>query len=156
MDCKNINWIVKSREITVEEDDEGFMNLTMDNSISSQVKQQIILAPEHYYFVMFDVKVTRYNKGLLDLHVNGQIQTAPSSFGLRRVSKNRDYETITGIIKTESPADGTGQIRKLSLYDLTEIYGKGNEPIAQDFYANMQKIKLQVGLKQRSRKFMHH
>lgn len=146
---ETFGWITNSGSVDIEEDESGFMNLTMDSSISSQVKQQVVLNPEHYYFVMFDVKVTRYNKGLFGLHVNGKIQSGMSSFGIRRLSMNQDYETIMGIFKTEgnrtkkhsifvgsiSAADGAGKIRKLSLYDLTELYGEGNEPTVQEFYS---------------------
>lgn len=153
-------WTTNSGRVEIEEDESGFMNLKMDSNISSQVKQQVVLNPEHYYFVILEVKVTRYNKGLFGMHVNGQIQSGISSFGIRRVSKHKDYETITAIFKTEgnrskkhtvfigsiSAADGAGQIRKVSLYDLTELYGEGNEPTTQEFYLAMPNNQNEFGI----------
>ncbi|OJG70750.1 hypothetical protein RV10_GL005099 [Enterococcus pallens] len=77
--------------------------------------------------------------------------------GLRRLSKG--YETIFGVLKTTDNwhpqlvftgsihrADGAGSIRRLSLYDLTELYGEGNEPEANKFYQLLPKRQDEKGL----------
>lgn len=140
-----LGWTTNSGSVVVEEDESGFMNLTMDSSISSQVNQRVFLKPNHSYFVMFDVQVTRYVKGLFGVHFNGNFKSGNPSLGLRRLSKG--YETITGVLQTPENwhsqlvfsgsihnADGAGSIRRLSLYDLTELYGDGKEPDARDFF----------------------
>lgn len=140
-------WEINSGYVEVEEDESGYMNLTMDSNISSQLKQEVTLKPNRHYFVMFDVCVTRYVKGLFGLHFNGRFKSGNSDFGLRRLSKG--YETIIGTLQTPAnwlhpqlifsgsihEADGAGSIRCLSLYDLTELYGEGKEPEADEFFS---------------------
>ncbi|OJG74537.1 hypothetical protein RV10_GL004709 [Enterococcus pallens] len=138
-------WEASYGEVELTEDGSGFMNLSMDSSTSCQVNQRVALKPKHRYFVMFDVKVTRYVKGLFGVHFNGKFEAGSPSMGLRRLSNG--YETITGVLKTPEAwrpqlvfagsihrADGAGTIRRLSLFDLTELYGEGNEPEADEFY----------------------
>ncbi|MDT2662058.1 hypothetical protein P7E02_19415 [Enterococcus hulanensis] len=143
------NWTVNSGSVGVEEDESGFMNLTMDSNASCQVNQRVALKPNRCYFVMFDVQVTRYVKGLFGVHFNGNFKSGNPDLGLRRLSQG--YETIIGTIQTPETwihpqlvfagsihqADGAGSIRRLSLYDLTELYGKGKEPEANEFYSIM-------------------
>lgn len=145
------DWVVNSGSVDFDEDDAGFMNLTVDSKISSQVKQLTVLKPNHRYFIMFEVKVTRYVKGSFGIHISGKIPSEASSYGLQRLSKDKEYETIVGTFSTEDDqikkhcifvgsiggANGAGKIRKLSLYDLTELYGEGNEPTAQEFYSSI-------------------
>lgn len=140
------NWSVNAGQVAIEEDEQGYLNLTMDTTTSSQIKQVVYLKPNHCYFVMFDVQVTRYVKGLFGIHFNGRFTSGNSDIGLRRLSKG--YETITGVLKTPKPwahpqllfvgsihgADGSGSIRRLSLFDLTDLYGQNNEPNASEFY----------------------
>lgn len=138
-------WEASYGEVELTEDGSGFMNLSMDSSTSCQVNQRVALKPNHRYFVMFDVKVTRYVKGLFGVHFNGKFEAGSPSMGLRRLSNG--YETITGVLKTPEAwrpqlvfsgsihrADGAGTIRRLCLFDLTELYGEGNEPEADEFY----------------------
>lgn len=150
-------WEVNSGNVEVEEDEAGFMNLRMDSPISSQINQRVALKPKHCYFVMFDVEVTRYVKGLFGVHFNGKFSSGSPSMGLRRLSKG--YETIFGVLKTSDNwhpqlvftgsihrADGAGSIRRLSLYDLTELYGEENEPEANKFYQLLPKRQNENGL----------
>lgn len=138
-------WKENSGYVELVEDDEGFMNLMVDNDISCQIKQRVSLKSNRSYFVMFDVQVTRYVKGLFGVHFNGNFNSGNPSLGLRRVSKG--YETIVGVLRTSENwhpqlvfsgsihnANGAGSIRRLSLYDLTEFYGEGREPGADEFY----------------------
>ncbi|MBO0410497.1 serine hydrolase [Enterococcus hulanensis] len=142
------NWPINSGQVSIVEDELGFPNLTMDSTFSSQVNQKLELHPGHTYFLIFDVKVVKYLRGLFGVYFNGAFNNCDSGIGLRRKSKNGDYETV--IINLEASKDwhqsrnmfvgsigsanGAGQIRKLSLYDLTELYGSGNEPSAMEFY----------------------
>lgn len=151
------DWEASFGQVELTEDGSGFMNLSMDSDNSCQVNQRIALKPNHRYFVMFDVQVTRYVKGLFGVHFNGKFESGNPSMGLRRLSKG--YETITGILKTPDAwrpqlvfagsihsADGAGSIRRLSVYDLTELYGKGNEPEAHEFYQIVPKRQDAYGL----------
>lgn len=154
------DWVTNSGSVEFNEDDTGFMNLTVDSNISSQVKQLTILKPKHRYFITFDVKVTRYTKGLFGIHISGKIPSKSSNHGLQRLSKNKEYETIIGTFSTENDqikkhcifvgsiggASGAGSIRKLSLYDLTELYGEGNEPTAQEFYSSIPGNQNELGI----------
>lgn len=140
------NWVVNAGQVTIMEDDKGYLNLTMDTTTSSQVKQVVNLKANHCYFVMFDVQVTRYTKGLFGVYFTGKFTSGNPDMGLRRLSKG--YETITGILKTPDNlnhpqvlfvgsiggADGAGSIRRLSLFDLTDLYGVENEPNVNEFY----------------------
>lgn len=138
--------MVNAGQVAIKEDEKGYLNLTMDTTTSSQVNQLVHLKPNHCYFVMFDVQVTRYVKGLFGIHFNGRFTSGNPDMGLRRLSK--EYETITGVLKTSENwehsqllfvgsihgADGAGNIRRLSLFDLTDLYGTGNEPTSSEFY----------------------
>lgn len=149
-----VNWTINSGQVTLEEDDAGFLNLTADSEISSQVKQRLSLRPRHMYFLMFDVKVTRYHKGLFGVYFNGKFKNSVSDIGLRRKSKNGEYETIISTLEASEDwmqprsifvgsigsASGAGRIRRLSLYDLTEVFGNGNEPSAVEFYKILPKL----------------
>lgn len=151
------DWEASYGQVALAEDGSGFMNLSMDSSNSCQVNQRVALKPNHRYFVMFDVQVTRYVKGLFGVHFNGKFESGNPSMGLRRLSKG--YETIMGVLKTPEvwrpqlvfagsihSADGAGSIRRLSVYDLTELYGEGNEPEAHEFYQIVPKRQDEYGL----------
>ncbi|MGG5318767.1 hypothetical protein [Enterococcus sp. AZ072] len=141
------HWEKLGEELVLDEDDQGWMNLSMDSEGSAQLQQSLILKENHCYFIMFDVKVTRYVSGLFGVQVNGRFVAGSSRLGLRRKTKNKGYETITGIVKTGSfpsqeytlsvgsmeSANGAGNVRRLSVYDLTAIYQAGNEPTAEAF-----------------------
>lgn len=140
------NWTVNAGQVDIKEDEQGYLNLIMDTPTSSQLNQLVTLKPNHCYFVMFDVQVTRYVKGLFGVHFNGRFKSGNPDMGLRRLSEG--YETITGVLQTPENwvhpqllfvgsihgANGAGSIRRLSLFDLTDLYGKGNEPRANEFY----------------------
>ncbi|WP_429957143.1 hypothetical protein [Enterococcus sp. AZ196] len=139
------DWNLNAGKVMFKEDEEGYPNLFVDSTFSSQVCQRIILKPNHRYFVKFDVQVTRYVKGLFGIHFNGGFKSENTSFGLRRLSKG--FETLTYVLDTSEKktgtqlifvgsihgADGAGSIRRLSLYDLTDLYGEGKEPEADEF-----------------------
>lgn len=151
-------WTTNSGSVSVAEDDSGFMNLIMDSHVSSQVNQRVGLKSNRRYFVMFDVHVTRYVNGLFGVHFNGNFKSGNPDLGLRRLSKG--YETIFGVLETPANwifpqlifagsihnADGAGSIRRLSLYDLTELYGEGKEPKADEFYQVLPKRQDKYGL----------
>ena len=143
-----INWERGYGEVTIDEDEHGFMNLIVNSTDDSQVHQKVSLSENHCYFIMFDVKATRYVNGLFGVHINGRFISGNQSFGVRRQTKNKDFETVYGVLKTGNfptqdydfvvgsvgKANVSGSIRKLSVYDLTEIYGCGKEPTAKDFF----------------------
>ncbi|MGL9727575.1 hypothetical protein [Enterococcus sp. DIV0756] len=142
------HWSNTCGEIAIDEDEYGYMNLTMDSHVSVHVQQNVTLKENHCYFISFDVKVTRYVSGLFGIHMNGRFISGNSSLGVRRQTKNKDYETIVGVLKTGNfpsqeynllvggigTANGTGSIRKLSVYDLTAVYGSESEPTAEVFF----------------------
>lgn len=141
------DWIVNVGNLSVEEDAFGFNNLVINSEQSTQVKQTLRLKPEHVYFLTLDVKIERYVQGLFGIYFNGSFKNCASDIGLRRKSKGEEYETIIVRLETTNDwvnpqnvfvgsvgsANVTGKIRKLSLYDLTEIFGSGNEPYEADF-----------------------
>ncbi|MDT2661977.1 serine hydrolase [Enterococcus hulanensis] len=140
------DWHLDKGQVSINEDEYGFSNLCVDNS--SHIEQELRLRPNHIYFLMFDVKVIQYVCGLFGVTFHGKFKNCSSDLGLRRKSKNGDFETVIGNLETTEEwsqprslfvgcmdsASGAGQIRKMSLYDLTDIYGVGNEPSAADFY----------------------
>lgn len=144
-------WQMNSGQLSLAEDEKGLSNLVIDSTVSSQMRQRIALKPKHTYFLTFEIKVVRYVRGVFGVYFNGKFENCTSDIGLRRQSRNGEYETVLSLLKTtdewQQPksifvgslgsADGAGSIRKLSLYDLTEIYGSGNEPSAVDFYKNL-------------------
>ncbi|MGM0338602.1 hypothetical protein [Enterococcus sp. AZ007] len=144
-------WVINSGNVLFEEDEAGFMNLAVDSISSSQIKQIVNLKPRHRYFVMFEIEVSRYAKGLFGVHISGRNRSETTNIGLRRLSKDKKYETVIGIFKVEGDqpnrhsvfvgsiggANGAGKIRKLSFYDLTDLYGEDSEPTAQEFYSSM-------------------
>ncbi|OFI49519.1 hypothetical protein BG261_02770 [Floricoccus tropicus] len=135
-------WSNNAGTVTIAKDTDGFNNLTMDSQTSAQVNQKVKLKASHAYFVTFDVAVSRYVKGLCGVQFNGAFKSGNQNIGLTRVSDKNDFENISEILVTSdtfagdsivyvgsiSSANLTGKIRKLSIYDLTDIYGKGNEP----------------------------
>lgn len=159
------SWTVNSGQVTIEEDEFGFSNLTIDSEISSQVKQRLLLQPGHIYFFSFEVKVIRYIKGLFGVYFSGKFTNSLSDIGLRRKSVNGEYETIISTLKASKDwqqpksifvgsigsANGTGQIRRMSLYDLTEVYGSGNEPSAAEFYHLLPQLQDAGGIKLNSK-----
>ena len=138
-------WHLNAGSVFLEEDEDGYRNLMMDSASSSQVCQSLDLKPNHRYFVRLEVRVTRYKKGLFGVYFRGNFHSENLNMGVQRVTKG--FETITGVLHTseilQQPAvvfagsihgaDGAGEIRRLTMIDLTEWYGEGNEPSAEAF-----------------------
>ncbi|MGM0301267.1 hypothetical protein IGI66_000859 [Enterococcus sp. AZ048] len=138
-------WHVNAGSVSIEEDEDGCGSLIVDSSVSSQICQSITLKPNHQYFVRFEVRVTRYVKGLFGVYFRGNFQYGNPNMGLKRVTKG--FETVTNVLHTSEDlqekqlvfagsihgADGAGSIRRLTVIDLTELYGRGKEPNSKTF-----------------------
>lgn len=154
------NWCNNCGKVDIDEDEHGFMNVTIDSRVPSQVHQKLKLKENHSYFIMFDVKVTRYSSGLFGVCVDGRFIFGNSRLGVRRQTKGKGFETVFGVLKTGNypsseydffvgsidSANGAGSIRRLSFYDLTEIYGVGKEPTAEEFFEVLPEFQDECGI----------
>lgn len=154
------HWNKLCGEVAITEDEHGWMNVMIDSRESAQIQQKVVLRENHCYFIMFDIKVTRYISGLFGAQLSGKILSGNTNFGVQRQTKNRGYETIFGVVRTGSfpspeytlsvgsigQANGAGSIRKLSVYDLTAIYGSGNEPTGKAFFDTLPDTQDECGI----------
>lgn len=136
------DWKLKTRGVAFDEVGADKF-LAVDGTLAPQVAQQIKVRPQHTYYLSFEVALEKYGSGFFGVQViephSEELITSMSvteeTTSLIKHSMLFTNETAQKLllqVGCENVTDCTGKIGKLALYDLTEIFGMGNElPLEQ-------------------------
>lgn len=134
------DWQVNSGELTIQKVDQT-KYVSIDSKTSCQVKQRIYLAAGHTYYISFEVNVSNYVQGTFGIQIYGALANGKSKL-LGKQQRTNGFERLSDMFKAVDAsntfiymgsigkASGSGHVGKLTILDLTEIFGLEKEPTA--------------------------